>query len=166
MAIEPITTLATEVGKETLKESVKELAKEGVSEVTELGLEAEAVEATELLEAETAALNEAKVEVSAEFAEVKEQIQAIVDLIKSFEFDFENFISDPEYMLSKIGEANVFLKDLSTKITDILETDYVKDLIETLDKIDKILKQIQSSGSIDIDDVDDNEGLEGFGDGE
>ncbi|TDW52753.1 hypothetical protein EV144_1011446 [Flavobacterium sp. 270] len=170
MAIEPITTLATEVGKETIKESVKEVTnevvKEGLTDTAELGLGAEAVEATELLEAETAALNEAKVEVSAEFAEVREQIQAIVDLIKSFEFDFENFISDPEYMLSKIGDANVFLKDLSTRITDVLESDYVKDLIDTLDKIDKVLKQIQSSGSIDLDDLDDNEGLDGFGDGE
>ncbi|SHG44935.1 hypothetical protein SAMN05444372_10639 [Flavobacterium micromati] len=164
MAIEPFTAVASEVVKEASKESFKEIAKEGLTEVAEVGLEVEAVEATELLEAETAALNETKAEVSKEFAEVKEQIQGIIDLIKSFEFDFDNFISDPEYMMSKIGDANAFLKDLSTKITDVAETDYVKDLIETLDKIDKVLQQIQSSGSVDINDED--EGLEGFGDGE
>lgn len=164
MAIEPISTLAVETVKETAKESFKEAAKEGLTEAAEVGLEVEAVETTELLEAETAALNETKAEVSAEFAEAKEQIQGIIDLIKSFEFNFESFTSDPEYMLSKIGEANTFLKDLSTKITDLLETDYVKDLIETLDKINKVLQQIQSSGSVEINDED--EGLEGFGDGE
>lgn len=164
MAIETISTLAVETLKETAKESFKEVAKEGLTEAAEVGLEVEAVEATELLEAETAALSETKAEVSAEFAEAKEHIEGIIDLIKSFEFDFESFISDPEYMISKIGEAITFLKDLSAKVTDVLETDYVKDLMETLDKIDKVLQQIQSSGSVDL--ADEEQGLEGFADGE
>lgn len=161
---EIIKETAKETAKETVKETFKEIAKEGLTDAAEVGSELEAAEATELLEAETAALNETKTEVSPEFAEAKEQIQGIVDLIKSFEFNFESFISDPEYMISKIGEANTYLKELSTKFSNLLETDYVKDLMESLNKIDKVLKEIQSSGSIDFGDED--ESLEGFADSE